>query len=133
MIKLHRTDGPPHGYLTVGYWYFEKPNNKGTLHVEVANLPDWRFSLAVIGHEFIEVFYCWLFGITTERADKFDDWMEGEYESGRIPKDFEGGFHKDCPYRLGHLAGYVFEVICITLTLASWKKYGDACNRVMGL
>ena len=130
-ITLQVTDGPPMGYTTVGFWRFEKPNNQGPLHLYVARLPDRRFFLSVLGHEFIEVMYCWMRGITTEQCDKFDDWMELEYSSGRIPKTFEGGFHKDCPYRIGHVMGSWWEWAFIHGTFASWKSYDKACNIVM--
>ena len=138
-IKLIRTDGPPQGYCTVGWWGWSKPNNKGTLTIEVAKLPDWRFSLAVILHEGIEALWCWLRGVSTETCDSFDDWMESEYSSGRIPKTFEGGCHKDCPYRVGHWLGMRLEDITIFLTFpfTRWKNamrlYEIECNKVMGI
>lgn len=137
-IQFHRVDGMKFrggtkDYLTVGYWYWSLPNNKGTLHVEVQKLPDWRFELAVWLHECIEALYCKIFHVTTEECDKFDDWMEDEYESGRIPESFEGGCHRDCPYHWGHQAGIVLEYLTIYGTFASWKKYERSCNAAMNI
>lgn len=132
-IKLVRTDSKPHGYTTVGWWGWTELMNRGTLVVEVSKLPDWRYSLAVIGHEFIEAAWCKLFRIYTEECDAFDDWMETQYASGNVRSDFEGGFHEHCPYRTGHVLGSWWERFVITVTFASWKSYDRACNDVMGL
>lgn len=99
----------------------------------MAKLPDRRFSLAVIGHELIEALYCKLRGITTEQCDAFDDWMETQYKLGAISVTFEGGFHKNCPYRVGHIMGAIWENIVIYGTFASMDKYEAACNKVMGI
>jgi hypothetical protein len=131
-IRLERVNFRPGGFTTVGYWKWTLPHNKGTLIIQVHKLP-WRFELAVWGHELVEVFYCWLFGITTEEADKFDSFYEQEYEVGRIPKTAEPGCDARCPYHWGHMAGIVWERICIYGTFASWKKYEIECNRVMGI
>ena len=132
-IKLHITDGKPHGYTTVGYWMFDQPNNKGTLHLEVAKLPDWRYSLAVIGHEFIEAVFCWLFNRTTEECDVFDDRCEREMESGARDPYKEPGFDSESPYYGGHVMGSWWEWFVIHLTFASWTRYNQACNEAMGL
>ena len=132
-IKFHSTDGPPHDYLTVGYWFWDEPKNTGTLHIEVAKLPDWRYSLAVFGHEFVEAIYCWMRGITTEECDVFDDKCELEFIAGTRDPRVEPGFDGLCPYRNGHILGSWWEWFIIHVTFASWKKYDTACNKVMGL
>lgn len=132
-IKFYRTDGPAFGYTTVGYWRWDQPNNKGCLHVYVTKMCDWRFELAVWGHEIVEILYCWLFGVTTEKADEFDNYYEAEYEAGRISPTEEPGCDPKCPYHWGHMMGIVWEHIAIHGTFASWKKYEAECNRVMGI
>ncbi len=133
-IKLVRTAGPPHGYLTVGYWMFEdRVNNKGVLTIEVAKLPDWRMGLAVIGHELLEALYCKVRGISTIACDDFDDWAETQYAQNIWPKTFEAGFFESCPYRIGHVIGSYWERFIITVTFANWRLYDQACNRVMGI
>ncbi len=119
------------GYLTVGYWFWDKPNNQGTLTVQVTRLCDWRFEAAVWGHELIEVFYCWLRHITTEVCDAFDESYERAYEAGTVSKSVEPGCDPKCPYHWGHMAGIVWEHICIYGTFASWTAYEKECNRVM--
>lgn len=119
------------GFTTVGFWFWDKPKNKGTLTIQVTKMLDWRFEAAVWGHEIIEVFYCWMFKITTEECDVFDEGYERLYESGKVSKSVEPGCDPKCPYHWGHMAGIVWEHICIYGTLASWKKYDNECNRVM--
>lgn len=120
-------------FTTLGYWWFENPDNKGALHVEVVKMSDWRFEFSVWGHEVIEVLYCRLFHITTEQADKFDQYYEDCYAAGTISKDKEPGHDPKCPYHWGHMAGVCWEYICILITLASWEKYLNECDRLMGI
>ncbi len=96
-------------------------------------MKDWRHELAVWGHEIIEVVYCWLFGVTTEEADKFDSFYEEEYAAGRISPDKEPGHDPRCPYHVGHMLGVIWEHVCIRLTFASMLKYEKECNEIMGI
>jgi hypothetical protein len=132
-IKIERTDGAPNGWVTVGTWRFDAPHNKGTLHLVVAKLPKWQYSLAVIGHELIESLYCWLFAITTKECDAFDLRCEKEFLLGARDPHSEPGFDSAAPYRIGHVMGSWWERIVIHGTLASWRKYDEECNRVMGI
>lgn len=118
---------------TVGYWAWSRPKNKGTLTIYVHRLAKRRYELAVWGHELIEALYCWLFRKTTEQCDVFDEWMEGQYQLGNYPLTFEGGFHKKCPYRWGHILGAAWEYVCIYGTFAGWRGYEKSCNAVMGI
>lgn len=131
------TDGMFRGgtkaYTTCGYWWWERPNNKGTLHIEIRKMPSIRHEIAVWGHELIEVSWCWLRGITTEACDLFDDWFECQYLLGNVPKTMEGGFHRDCPYRTGHVLGFIWEWVWIHATFGSFDAYDRACNEAMGL
>lgn len=132
-IKFHRTNTKPFDLTTVGFWRFDQPNNKGTLHVYVAKMCDWRYEVSVFGHELIESVYCWLCGVTTEVCDKFDDQCELEFDAGTRDVHLEPGFDPKCPYRWGHVMGSWWEWVFIHATLASWKKYDVECNRVMGI
>ena len=120
-------------FTTVGYWWFDQPNNKGTLNVEVVKMCDWRFELSVWGHELIEILYCWLFSVTTEEADEFDAYYEQCYIDDSISKEKEPGHDPKCPYHWGHMAGVCWEYICVYGTFASWKKYEAECNRIMDI
>jgi hypothetical protein len=130
-IKFQRVISKPHGFTTVGYWSWSQPKNRGILTIEVVQMRDRRFELAVWGHECIEALYCWLFGVTTEEADKFDIFYEGEYAAGRIPLTSEPGHDRRCPYHWGHMIGVAWEYVCIYGTFASFKKYGAECDRIM--
>ena len=132
-VKLKRLPGRHPVYTTVGYWSWDKPDNKGTLTIEVSKMKDWRHELAVWGHEIIEVFYCWLFGVTTEEADKFDSFYEAEYAAGRISPEDEAGDDRRCPYHWGHMGGVVWEHIVIRVTFASMVRYAEECNAIMGI
>jgi hypothetical protein len=132
-IVCKTVDGRPGGFTTCGYWSWSEPNNKGTLTIEVARFTDWRFALAVWGHEILEVIYCWIFGVTTEKADEFDAFYEREYDAGRIPKECEPGDDPRCPYYIGHRAGVFWEYLCIYCTFAGWSRYAQECNRIMGI
>jgi hypothetical protein len=140
-IKFHRLSEPKFqgGKLdltTVGYWWFSKPYNAGTIHVEVLKMKNWRHEVAVWGHEFLEVMWCWLVGCTTEEADKFDLWYESEYASGRISKDKEAGDDRRCPYHWGHMAGVCWEYFWIYLSFGfrkGWDGYTKECNELMGI
>jgi len=132
-LKVKITKGKPHGYTTVGWWGWSKPKNEGTLLIEVARLPDWRFTAAVFGHEFLEALYCWFMGITTETCDAYDERAEKEFADGTRDVHDEPGFCRDCPYRWGHVVGAVWEYICIYGTFASWTEYEKSCNEVMGI
>ena len=124
---------PKHAGLTIGYWRFSKKNNRGNLIIYNVRLPDWRFNLAVIGHEAIESIYCFMFGITTEICDLYDEWAENQYKLGLAPYTEEMAFRKDCPYRIGHWLGSAWEYFIIAITFANWKIYEQECNRVMGI
>lgn len=133
-IRFERVTGfTERGFTTVGFWFWTKPKNKGTLTIQVTRMRDWRFEAAVWGHEIIEAVYCWIFGITTEVCDEFDAFYEREYEAGRIHKSVEPGHDPKCPYHIGHMMGVCWEHICIPMLFASWKSYEAECNRVMGI
>lgn len=131
-VKFQRTNEPPRGFTTVGYWWWNEPLNRGTLTIIVRRMP-WRFEMAVWGHEIIEAFWCWFWGITTEKCDSFDEFYEREYAEGRIPKTDEPGCDARCPYHWGHMLGIVWERLWITVSGGGWKRYESACNRVMGI
>jgi hypothetical protein len=122
---------PDMRFRTVGYWSWDKPDNKGILTVEVCKMSDWRFELAVWGHELIESVYCKLFHVTTEEADKFDQMYENGYNAGTIPLEKEPGHDPSCPYHRGHMMGVAWEYICVYGLLASWTKYVSECDRLM--
>ena len=130
---IDKSEMPKAAGTTVGYWMFSRPRNKGRLTIFVLKTSDWRFTLAVLGHEIIEAFYCWFRGITTEECDKFDIMIEAEYDSGKKPASEEGGFDKRSPYRWGHILGAGWEYIAIYGTFASWKKYINEMNKLMGI
>lgn len=119
------------GFVTVGFWFWDKPNNKGTLTIQVCKMRDVRHEAAVWGHEILEAIYCWLFHVTTEVADAFDETYERLYEAGTVSKTVEPGCDPKCPYHWGHMAGIVWEHICIYGTFASWDAYNKECNRLM--
>ena len=118
-------------FITVGYWFFDKPDNKGTLHFEVSDLHNWKYNLAVAGHEFIEAMYCWIFHVSTETCDSFDEHYEWLYKTKVVSPSVEPGTDKHCPYYVGHMIGMAWEWIVIHFTGASWRKYDDACNKLM--
>jgi hypothetical protein len=132
-IKLlgNLKDLPSAAGTTVGYWRFTEPNNGGELEIYCLRTCDWRYTLAVLGHEIIEALYCKLTHVTTEACDKFDIMIEKEYETGVKPYEEEGGFDKRSPYRWGHIMGAVWEYLIIHATFASWKKYDVECNKLM--
>ncbi len=132
-IKFHTTDGKPYGYLTVGYWRFDQPDNKGTLHIYVARMKCRRHYISVLGHELIEAVYCKLFGRTTEICDDFDNRCEREFKAGTRDVHVEPGFDPECPYHWGHVMGSWWEWVWIHATFANWKSYDKACNLVMGI
>ena len=132
-MQFVTTGGQPFKTTTVGFWAWSEPKNKGTLLIQCAAMTSCCHELAVFGHECIEALYCWLRGITTEDCDKFDAFYEAEYEAGRIPKTQEAGHDPRCCYHWGHMAGVVWEYVCIYGTFGSWKAYGDDCNRIMGI
>ena len=133
MIRFERVTSRPHGFVTVGYWSWDKPDNKGMLTIEVVKMQDWRHEFAVWGHECIEALYCKLFNVTTEVADAFDETYEAGYADGSIPLTKEPGHDPRCPYHWGHMLGVVWEYVCIYGLLASWKKYEVECNHIMGI
>lgn len=132
-IKLRRIDQKEQKFTTLGYWSWSKPGNKGTLTVQVSRMGDWRFEAAVWGHELIEVFYCWLFRISTEEADRFDAFYEAEYNAGRIATTQEPGDDRKCPYYVGHSAGVAWEHFWIFISFCRWSKYVQECDRIMGI
>ncbi len=132
-MQFVTTGGKLFKTTTVGFWAWTKTGNKGTLIIQCAAMQLWRHELAVFGHECIEAIYCWLLGITTEQCDAWDAYYEREYDSGRISKEIEAGDDPRCPYHWGHMAGVVWEYLCIYATFGSWKKYSDECNHIMGI
>lgn len=132
-VKFQTVEKYPSGYTTVGYWFWTGPRNTGQLVIQVMRMSDWRFSAAVWGHEIIESLYCWLLGITTEEADKFDDVYERGYKDGSISITKEPGHDPKCPYHWGHMAGVCWEYLCIYTTFAGWKRYERECNKLMGI
>jgi hypothetical protein len=133
-MKIRIIPHHTHKYVTsIGYWHWTKPGNKGELIIEVSQMKSRRHVWAVVGHELIEAFYCWVFHKTTEQCDLFDDWMDREYETGKYPLTYEGGFHPQCPYRWGHWLGVIWEYVCIYGTFASFSKYEAECNKLLGI
>jgi hypothetical protein len=131
-IKFHRYDSVNQmPFSTGGYWWWDKPENKGTLHVAVIKASNWRFEAAVWCHELVEVLYCWIFGITTEEADRFDQIYEDGYKNGSIPITNDAGCDRRCPYYWGHMAGICMEYIVIYATFSSWKKYDHEYYNLM--
>jgi hypothetical protein len=120
-------------FTTLGYWWFDEPQNKGTLNIEVVKLSDWRFEAAVWGHELIEILYCKIVGVTTEQADEFDAMYERGYANGSIPKSREPGHDPKCCYHWGHMMGVAWEHICVYGTFASWSRYLAECDKLMGI
>lgn len=130
-IKLIVTDTKPLGFTTCGYWRFTEPHNKGTLEIYVARMKSRRHFLAVLGHECIEVAYCWLFGVTTEAADEFDKVYERGYAMGAIPMDWEPGHNAHCCYHWGHMLGVLWEHIWIYGTFGNFRAYCQECDEIM--
>lgn len=114
---------------TCGTWW----EDGDVLEVRLAQMCDWRYEVAVLFHELIEFFWCQRRGIKTQPCDDFDEWFERQYELGKYPKTAESGFHKDCPYRGGHVWGSRFERVVTFILACSWKKYCAECNHVMGI
>jgi hypothetical protein len=132
-VKIIVTDKKPMGYTTVGYWAWDQPNNKGQLRVFVARMRSKRHFIAVLGHELVEVLYCWLFHVTTEQADAFDEMYEAGYKDGTIPLAREAGHDKKAPYHAGHMLGVCWEHFWIAVSFASWKAYNDECDLIMDI
>ena len=116
---------PKAGGVTVGYWRWTRKFNCGDLHIHYIKMKSWRFNLAVIGHELIEAFYCWIFMITTEECDAWDIAHSENTE--------DHAFDKECPYYWGHRFGTIFEYIFIYGSFGNWTKYDQECNKVMGI
>lgn len=130
---MQRVVGFPSGFTTVGYWFWDRPGNRGRLTIQVHRMNDWRHELAVWGHEIIEAAYCKLARVTTEECDLFDNMYEQWYRDGTKPKSEEPGCDPKCPYHRGHMWGIVWEEIVIFATMASWEKYESECNKIMGI
>ena len=114
---------------TIGTWWEE-----GTkLVVVLAQLSDWRFMLAVLFHELSEYFWCESHGVKTKECDAFDAWYEEQYRLGNIPKSKEAGDDKRAPYYEGHQIGVKYERFTIRILGASWKKYVDETDKLMGV
>lgn len=132
-IKLQVVDRFPSGFTTLGYWFWTAPHNTGQLVIQVMQMSDWRFMFAVWGHEIIEALWCWLFIITTEECDAFDQMYEDGYKTGKYQLSQEPGHDPKCPYHTGHMMGVAWEHICIRLLFASWSAYLAECDRLMGI
>lgn len=122
-----------HKFTTIGYWFMTDMEDAGgeTLHIQISRELEWKYRIAVLFHELIEVTICMASGITTEECDRFDAMFEYEYSIGRWPKSVEAGFDKRCPYRKGHIWGTRFERLVIFLLKASWRDYNTACLDLM--
>jgi hypothetical protein len=118
-----------HQFTTIGHWFEDADG----LHIQISRELNWKFQVAVLFHELIEVFMCEAQGVKTPECDVFDALFESEYERGVWPKSVEAGMDKRCPYRKGHIWGRRFERLVIFLLGASWREYGDACDELLGI
>lgn len=110
-------------YKTCGDWFFKR----GVLHIQVAELGNWKYEFLVFTHELIEVFLCKAKGISQASVDKFDF----NYEKNRKPGDeSEPGDYPTCPYRIPHLIATGVEKILAAALLVNWLKYENRINEV---
>ena len=130
-LRLQRINQNEHRFTTLGYWFWDKPNNKGTLTIQISRMADRRHEWAVWGHELIEAFWCKLWGITTEKCDAYDEVFEKRFRAGEFTIEDEAGCQKDCPYHWGHMLGIVWEHVIIWLTCEYWYRYEQTCLRQM--
>jgi hypothetical protein len=116
-------------FTTLGHWF----DTEDGVTILIAELPDWRYTIAVLFHELIEWAVSHQRGVTTEEADAFDQFYEDGYAAGRINPAREAGFDKKCPYGLGHRWGARMERLVIWLLRADFEEYGRVCNEAMSV
>lgn len=125
-----------HRFTTTGDWQTWEPaswnDENNPLTVTVTRLPDWRYTMCVCFHELIEACWCKLHGVTTEECDRFDEYYEGLYKSGKAPVDKDAGDDRSCPYFRGHQWGKLFERIVAFVLKVKWKDYDRAASEADG-
>jgi len=131
-INIKFIDQKDHKFTTIGHWFETYEHGDVILNIQISKM-FWKYQMAVLFHELIEVAICQSKNIHTVECDIFDAMFETEYEAGVWPKSVEAGFDKRCPYRVGHIWGSRFERVVIWLLGAKWRDYTDATNKLMGV
>lgn len=105
-------------YPTVGDWY----TKKGTLHIRVSKMSDWRYELLVALHELVEVQLCKNRGVTQKAVDAFDIAFEKRRKSGN---EDEPGDDPKAPYRKEHFFATSVERLMAAELGVDWGKYDE--------
>ena len=115
-------------FTTIGYWEDDGEN----VIITISQMSDWRFIIAVLFHELIELFWCRANSVTQAQCDEWDESYEKLYKSGEKDLTEEPGDDPNCPYFDGHQWGGNLEWLVVKVLRASWKDYLKDCDRLMG-
>ena len=105
-------------YPTCGDWYFRK----GTLHIKVSKMGEWRYEMLVAVHELVEVLQCKHTGISQAAVDRFDKAFEKDRKPGNVD---EPGDDSKAPYSKQHgIASGVERILGAELDV-DWNRYAN--------
>lgn len=115
-------------FTTLGDWWEENP---GEFVIAITEMVDWRYEFLILVHELIEWAVCQQRGVSTRKADEFDEMWEQELAEGKHRVEDEAGFDRRCPYRMGHIWGCRAEWLLAGLLKVRWHDYCQECNDVL--
>ena len=100
-------------YNTCGDWR----EGYKSLHIDVSQLPDWRYEALIAIHELVEAVLCRHAGISQEAVDAFDI---------AHPEAPEPGDLNDAPYRHQHAIASGIERLLAAELGVDWLEYDKA-------
>lgn len=115
-------------YPDIGSWKVNADNSPA--FVGAADTGDDRSNMAILLHEIVEVFLCWVHGVKEEDVTAFDKKWFFEQGQGKHKEDDEPGYDPRSPYRDWHLVAERFEREFITQCGMMWEHHEQNCNNV---
>lgn len=113
-------------YPDIGSW---KCNADGSpAFIGCADTGNDISNAAILLHEMIESFLCWLHGVTEEAVSAFDQkWFKDEAE-GKIHLHEEPGNDPAAPYHVWHIVASRFEREFVLQCGMTWEEHCENCK-----
>ena len=109
-------------YSTVGDFFYD---DKGVLHIWVADMGDDDMNFLVALHELIEEHLTKKRGITEQQIMNFDMMFEDERARGLHTDDEEPGWDSRAPYKKEHSFAEAMERLMANELGVDWMIYND--------
>ena len=114
-------------YSTVGDYFYD---DKGVLHIWVADTGNRKMNFLVALHEFIEECLTNERGITEHDIMEFDLMFEDERARGLHTDDEEPGWDSRCIYKKEHAFAEIIERLMANELGVDWTTYNNIVNEL---